>query len=97
MARRRYTVKTKSRMIVIFLFFIAIISTLSYTLFFNVCQIIYLNNEMNNLDNEKALLVEEELVIQEDIKKLENPVYIARYAREKYYYSRDGELILRIK
>lgn len=95
--KRKYTVKTKSRMFVVFLFFMVIIGTLSYTLFFNVCQIIDLNKEMNDLSNEKALLLEEEVVIQEDIKRLEDPVYIARYAREKYFYSKDGEIILRIK
>ena len=47
--RRKYTVKTKSRMLVIFLFFIVIISTLGYTLFFNVCQIVDLKLDMIEL------------------------------------------------
>ena len=34
------------------------------------------------------------LVSQRD--KLEDPDYIAKYVREKYFYSKDGELILRI-
>ena len=37
---------------------------------------------------------EEELKL--DANKLQNPEYVARYAREKYLYSKDGELILRI-
>ena len=47
--RRKYSIKTKSRMFVIFLFFIAIISTLGYTLFFNICQIMNLNKQMTEL------------------------------------------------
>ena len=31
-----------------------------------------------------------------DAKKLQNPDYIARYAREKYSYSKDGEYVLQI-
>ena len=95
--RHKYTVKTKSRMFVIFLFFIAIISTLGYTLFFNVCQLIDLKFKMIDLKEKKIVLEEEEKVIQSDIKRLQDPVYIARYAREKYFYSKPGEIILRIE
>ena len=31
-----------------------------------------------------------------DANKLQDPDYIARYAREKYLYSKDGEFILKI-
>ena len=41
-------------------------------------------------------LYEEEEILNSDIKKLEDPDYVARYAREKYLYSKDGELIIRI-
>ena len=95
--RRKYTVKTKSRMLVIFLFFIVIISTLGYTLFFNVCQIIDLKLGMIDLEEKKLELEDEEKVIEADIKRLQNPEYIARYAREKYFYSKPGEIILRIE
>lgn len=95
--KRKYTVKTKSRMFVIFIFFVAIISTLGYTLFFNICQIIDLKLEMADLKEEKTVLEDEEKVIQADIKRLQDSEYIARYAREKYFYSKEGELILRIK
>ena len=56
-----------------------------------------LEKEMDKLTSEKNSLESEEVVIKEDIKRLEDPVYIARYAREKYYYSKEGEIILRIK
>ena len=95
--RRKYSIKTKSRMFIIFFFFIAIISTLSYTLFFNVSQIIDLRTEMTNLEKEKIVLEEEKKIIEADIKRLKDPGYIARYAREKYFYSKEGEIILRIK
>ena len=37
---------------------------------------------------------EEELVL--DVEKLQDPEYIARYLREKYFYSKDGEYIIKI-
>jgi len=95
--RRKYTVKTKSRMLVIFLFFIVIISTLGYTLFFNICQIVDLKLDMIELKEKKLELEDEEKVIEADIKRLQNSEYIARYAREKYFYSKPGEIILRIE
>ena len=95
--RRRYTVKTKSRMFVIFFFFIAIMSTLAYTLVFNIYQIIDLKLKMVSLENEKVELVENQNIIEADIKRLQDSEYIARYAREKYFYSKDGEIILRIE
>lgn len=94
--RKKYTVKTKSRMVVVFFFFIAIIFTFGYTLFFNVCQIVELKLKLYDLKEEKVVLEDEEKVIQSDIKRLQDPEYIARYAREKYFYSKEGEIILRI-
>ena len=43
----------------------------------------------------------EELKVKEEelnstVTKLQNPDYVARYAREKYLYSKDGEIIIRI-
>ena len=48
-----------------------------------------LNKKMKDLEKEKE-------VLETDIQKLEDPDYIAKYVREKYFYSKDGELILRM-
>lgn len=95
--RRKYTRKTKSRMFIIFLFFGAIIVTLGYTLFTNLRQISNMNNEKVNLIEEKSSLEDEQALLEADIERLSDSEYIARYAREKYFYSRDGELILRFE
>ena len=50
---------------------------------------IALNEQISDLQKEKE-------VLETDIMKLENPDYIAKYVREKYFYSKEGELILRI-
>lgn len=95
--KKRYSVKTKSRMLVIFVFFGVIIFTLGYTLFNNIGDISEIDKEMVRLDKEYSLLMDEEAKTLADIKRLEDPEYIARYVREKYLYSKDGEIILRIK
>ena len=48
------------------------------------------------LDKQLTILKEKEEELQVDAKKLQNPDYVARYAREKYSYSKDGEYILQI-
>ncbi|MBQ8681617.1 MAG: septum formation initiator family protein [Bacilli bacterium] len=92
-----YTAKTKGRMFVIFLFFGAIIATLGYTLVFNLKQVNDMKKELAALEKEKVSLLEEEEATEADIKRLSDPLYVARYAREKYLYSKEGEIILRIE
>ena len=41
--------------------------------------------------------LEEEDELKSQIAKLQDPEYIAKYAREKYLYSKNGEIIIRIE
>ncbi len=95
--RRKHTKKTKGRMVIFFLFFISIIVTLSFTLFSNLRQINDIRNEKKTLIKEKEKLLEKQASLEADIEKLSDDDYIARYAREKYFYSKPGEIILRIE
>ena len=52
--------------------------------------------EKEELEKELTSLKEKEEELKVDVNKLQDADYIARYAREKYYYSKDGEYILRI-
>ena len=52
--------------------------------------------EKKSLDKELIHLKEKEEELKVDANKLQNPDYVARYAREKYLYSKDGEYILQI-
>ena len=84
-------------MFIVFLFFGAIIATLGYTLVFNLKEVNDMKKELKSLKEEQVSLLEEEEAIEADIKRLSDPLYIARYAREKYFYSKEGEIILRIE
>ena len=41
-------------------------------------------------------LKDKEDELNNTVTKLQDPDYVARYAREKYLYSKDGEIIIRI-
>lgn len=47
--------------------------------------------ELTDLLEEKE---HEGKILKTEIEKLQDPVYIARYARENYQYSKDGEIII---
>ena len=79
-----------------FFIFRLILSTLGYNLILNVNSIYKMKAQKKQLENKIALLKEEEKILESDIQKLEDPSYVARYAREKYLYSKDGEIIIRM-
>ena len=94
---KRYNAKTKGRMFIFMMIFIVTIFTLCFTLIRDLKRINDMNLELNRLKKQVVVLHDEEESIEADIKKLSDPSYVARYAREKYFYSKDGELILRMK
>jgi len=55
-----------------------------------------MRHEKNELEKQVVVLQEEKKVLETDILKLKDQDYIAKYVREKYFFSKDGELILKI-
>lgn len=88
--------KAKVRMLLFIVIFGSITVYLGYNFFSNVKRIIKIKEEQDVLENKFFVLKEQEEELNSDIKKLRDPEYVARYAREKYLYSKDGELIIRI-
>lgn len=88
--------KVKIRMFFLTTLFAFIIGYLGYSLSFNVKKIMEINKQKNILNNKLVNLKDEEDALNSDIKKLKDPDYVARYARKKYMYSKEGELIIRI-
>ena len=52
--------------------------------------------EEKELEEKYVKLLEEKEILEDDVVKLQDPEYVAKYAREKYLYSKDGELIIKI-
>ena len=94
--RKRKTIKSKIRIFIAFLIFGSITAGLCYNCLNNIIKIQELKNEKENLEDKLVTLQEEKEVLETDILKLEDPDYIAKYVREKNFYSKDGEFILRL-
>lgn len=92
----RRTVRTMGRMLIIFVVFNAIVATMGYTLIHNFTQVAKMKKELTSLKEEKVSLLEKEEAVQADIKRLSDPEYVARYVREKHFFSRENEIILRM-
>ena len=52
--------------------------------------------EKKELEKELVNLKEKEEQLKVDVKKMQDPDYVARYAREKYLYSKDGEFVIQL-
>lgn len=74
-----------------FVFFLVV------TIFSNSYRLYQLNNDKKNKEEEYNKLQEETEYLKNEIIKLNNPEYIAKFARENYSYSKDGELIIKIE
>ena len=59
-------------------------------------QVVRNRNEIKEINVKYEELKEEEASLNVEVAKLKDPDYIARYAREKYMYSKPGEIILRM-
>ena len=76
-----------------------IIILLTFIVFggFGYCREIYNKyQEKKTLEKELIALKEKENELKLDADKLQDPDYVARYAREKYFYSKDGEYVIKI-
>ena len=95
MARRK-TKKTKRRILV----FGTISIVAIFYFVFNLClysyKIAVLKKSKVTLEQQLSSLQQNEEKLSTDIQKLKDPEYIARYARETYMYSKDGEYIIKI-
>jgi cell division protein DivIC len=97
MARQKLSSAVKRRLLIfgsisVFIILYFVFSVISYTY-----QYIDLNNKKKVLEQELILLKEKENELKIELVKLNDPEYIARYARENYLYSKDGEYIIKIE
>jgi len=90
-------IKTEKRK-TLFICFIAVIIIVAiiYNIFNLLNQINVLKNEKEDLSIILFELNEKEKFLKVELEKLQNPDYIARYAREKYLFSKDGEFNIKI-
>ena len=94
---RKLTKKSKRRVLLISIVTITLISLILVNMFSVWKQLIIKRQEKVFYSEELKKLKEEEAYLKVEVEKLQDPDYVARYAREQYLYSKDGELNIRIK
>lgn len=96
MQRKKMTKRSKTRVLLISIITISLISLLLVNMFSVWKQIYEKKKEKSFYTEELAKLKEEEEYLKMEAEKLKDPDYVARYAREEYLYSKDGEFTIKI-
>ena len=96
MAKSKAKTKRRRRMLFLGLSSVIVIGFTTFTIGKYWLEIYDKYQEKKDLEEELISLRNKEKKLKIDANKLQDRDYIARYAREKYLYSKDGEFILKI-
>ena len=88
--------KIKRKILLMAIIFVSLGFVLVRSIFQTSIQIYEKNKEKKEFSQMLSKLKEKEEELNKTVTKLQNPDYVARYAREKYLYSKNGEIIIRI-
>ena len=97
MARKKVTKASKRRLLIFGSFSVVLIVYFLVSLSTYMIDIYNLKKDKKDLERELLELQAQEEALGTQIEMLKDVDYLARYARENYLYSKDGEIILRIK
>ena len=90
------TKKKRRRMFIFVPICLLIIGYFIYNVGYYAYTIYTLKKEQIELNKELTDLQTKETALKSEITRLQDPEYIARYARENYLYSKDGEYIIKL-
>ncbi len=94
---RKMSQKTKFRVTFLSIAFIISIVAFVSTAFSYFSQIVKNKEEISKLKEVYNSKLEDEENLKDEISKLQDPEYMAKYAREKFLYSKNGEIIIKIE
>lgn len=86
----------RKRVILLWAALVIFVLFLISTVFQDWLQIIDNRKQTKDFNAYYQELLEEQASLNSEVVKLQDPEYVARYAREKYMYTKDGETILKI-
>ncbi len=95
--KRRVSKQSKRRLMIFGILSIVAIGYFFVTIFSYTYNYISLKNEEYTLKNELVALQDEKANLKIEIEKLNDPEYVARYAKENFLYSADGEYVIKIE
>ena len=88
--------KIRFRTVFILIAFFGILIFKTYDIINPALKISNKSKEYSALKATLAELKQEEIILTSEVEKLKDSSYIARYAREKYLMSKDGEVIIKM-
>ena len=94
---KKMSQKTKFRVTFLSIAFIISIVVLTSTVFSYISQIVKNNKELDELKMLYNQKLSEENDLKSEISRLQDPEYLAKYAREKFLYSKKGEIVIKIE
>lgn len=94
--KMKKTKKEKKRLFIISSVIILLIVSLVNSVASDWTTILQNKSKIESLSAQYEELLEEEEKLVSEVTKLQDDDYIARYAKEKFMYSADGELIIRM-
>ena len=95
--RKKTNIRFRMRMFIFLPLFFILFVFLAYSCGNNVIKLMELKNEKKDLEKQLVVLTDEKEDLEADVKRLSDSNYIARYAREKYLYSKKDEIIIRME
>lgn len=97
MTKKKNSKISKCRLAIFVPLSIIIIICFCFTLITYTINIVRLTRQEKDLKEKLTALELETKNLNIEILKLKDPEYIAKYAREKYYYTRDGEYVIKLE
>ena len=97
MTKKRVSKTVKRRLTFLGPILLGIVIFCIFTIFSYAYQIHQLKIEEQKLESKLENLQTEERELSSEIIKLKDPDYIAKYARENYLYSMEGENVIKIE
>lgn len=89
------TRKQKRRLLFISLTIIVLLVCLVTSVSKDITQIYKNRKEVANLTSKYESLLDKQKKLSSEVAKMQDPEYVVRYAKEKYLYSTDNEIIIR--
>jgi len=93
--KHKVTKKEKRRLTLFTLCFLFIITFMCINILPDWFKIMSNNKELTLLETSYKELLDNEEALKAEVEKLHNPAYVERYAKERYLYTKENELIIR--
>lgn len=89
------TRKEKRRLLFISVTIVVLLVSLVSSVYKDVTKIYKNRKEVAELTNKYENLLADQKKLSSEVAKMQDPEYVVRYAKEKYLYSTDNEIIIR--